>query len=163
MSRTNNCRTVMYTLPQIYMCKVWKLSLVVVVQKLYVGLGVYNPGVPYLPTRRLKMLPDNKHVLLCKILSTRGSCVLVAFPFQCCALLTFNWATGGNGALKNLKPRWPPASFFNHRPRGLLTHKQATSQCWFLQATWEPASLWPKGFFCDASSWAWLPDLLGTK
>lgn len=161
MSRTNNCRTVMYTLPQIYMCKVWKLSLVVVVQKLYVGLGVYNQSVLIFQQEGWKCCQiTSLHCSLCKILSTRllRTC---CFPFQCCALLTFAERLEGKwGSQKNLKPRWPPASFFNHRPVVCWLHKQATSQCWFLQATWEPASFWP-GFFWVVS-WAWLPDLLGT-
>lgn len=112
------------------------------------GLGVYNPGVPYLPTRRLKMLPDNKHVLPLQDSEHAAPAYLLlslSSAVHCSPLLN-DWR-GKWGSQKNLKSRWPPASFFNHRPRGLLTHKQATSQCWFLQATWEPASFGPRVSF----------------
>ena len=53
------------------------------------GLGVRNPGVHYLPTRRWKMLPDNKHMLPLQDAKHAALVYSLLFPFQCCALLTF--------------------------------------------------------------------------
>lgn len=53
------------------------------------GLGVCNPGVPYLPTRRWKMLSDNKRVLPLQDAKHAAPAYSLLFPFQCCALLAF--------------------------------------------------------------------------
>ena len=100
---------------------------------------------------------------LCKMLSTRllcTPCFSLSSAVHCSPLLN-DWR-GQWGSQKNLKPRWPPASSFNQRPRGLLTHKHATSQCWLLQATWNPLPL-DQGLLLRCISWAWLPDVLGTN
>ena len=163
MCRTTNCRTVMYTLPQTYICKVWKLSLVVVVQKLCVGWESTIQVFLIFQQEGGKCCQITNTCSLCKMLSTRllcTPCFSLSSAVHCSPLLN-DWR-GQWGSQKNLKPRWPPASSFNQRPRGLLTHKHATSQCWLLQATWNPLPL-DQGLLLRCISWAWLPDVLGTN